>query len=241
MSIAVASLWSTDERKRSSASSTETSESSATSALGWSQAASAELTRDRRTSWLLPFAADLAPGAGRLDERRWALVGRDIRRELASRQIPAVVGTLGRERHLAGVAGLDAPARRVALAGTVAEAVLQAARRAAADAEVVVCAGRLSPSWRELSTGLRDTVAALPRAAPGPLQSRCVVSGRPIVVSRYRRGTRARSGCRLGRGVLVAYRPAVDCVRDAQARELETLDALEPRASRRSPAAAGRP
>ena len=126
---------------------------------------------DRRSSWLLPFAADLASGAGRLDERRWALVGREIRRELASRQIPAVVGTLGQERHLAGVAGLNAPERRVALADTVAETVRRAVRRADTDADVVVCAGRLSPSWRELGTALRDTVAALPamrHAAPEP-------------------------------------------------------------------------
>jgi purine catabolism regulator len=117
---------------------------------------------DRRTSWLMPFAADVAPGAGRLDERRWALVGREIRRELASRQIPAVVGTLSHERHLAVVAGLDAPGRRVALADTVAAAVRRAVHRDDADAEVVVCAGRLGPSWRELATALRETVAALP-------------------------------------------------------------------------------
>ena len=126
---------------------------------------------DRRTSWLMPFAADLAAGAGRLDERRWALVGREIRRELASRQIPAVVGTLSHERHLAVVAGLDAPGRRVALADTVAAAVRRAVHSADADAEVVVCAGRLGPSWRELATALRETVAALPamrRAAAEP-------------------------------------------------------------------------
>jgi purine catabolism regulator len=110
----------------------------------------------------MPFAADLAPGAGRLDERRWALVGREIRRELASRQIPAVVGTLSHERHLAGVAGLGAPGRRVTLGDTVAAAVRRAVHRTDADAEVVVCAGRLGPSWRELATALRETVAALP-------------------------------------------------------------------------------
>jgi purine catabolism regulator len=117
---------------------------------------------DRRTSWLLPVGADLAPGAGRLDERRWALVGRDVRTELASRQIPAVVGTLSEERHLAVVAGLDAPGRRVALGDAVAEAVRHAVRRASADADVVVCAGRLSASWRDLGAALRETVAALP-------------------------------------------------------------------------------
>lgn len=117
---------------------------------------------DRRTSWLLPVGADLAPGAGRLDERRWALVGRDVRAELASRQIPAVVGTLSEERHLAVVAGLDAPGRRAALGDTVAEAVRHAVHRTDADAEVVVCAGRLSASWRDLGAALRETVAALP-------------------------------------------------------------------------------
>jgi purine catabolism regulator len=117
---------------------------------------------DRRTSWLVPVAADLAPGAGRLDERRWALVGRDVRAELASQQIPAVVGTLSEERHLAVVAGLDAPERRVTLGDTVAKAVRHAVQRADPDAQVVVCAGRLSASWRDLGAALRETVAALP-------------------------------------------------------------------------------
>jgi len=131
----------------------------------------------KRTSWLLPLAADLAPGSGRLDERQWALVGREIRRELASRQIPAVVGTPSRERHLAVVAGLDAPGRRVALADTIAEAVRQAVQRFRAEAEVVVCAGRLSPSWRELRTALRETAGALPAARHAPIEAWHDVSG----------------------------------------------------------------
>jgi purine catabolism regulator len=89
-------------------------------------------------------------------------VGRGVRRELASRQIPAVVGTLSRQRHLAVVAGLDAPERRVGVADTMADAVRQAVRRADADAEVVVCAGPLSSSWRDVGTALRETIAALP-------------------------------------------------------------------------------
>ena len=131
----------------------------------------------RRTSWLMPFAADLAHGAGRLEERRWALVGREIRHELESRQIPAVVGTLSRQRHLAVVAGLDAPGRRVSLGGTVAEAVRHAVQRAGADAEVVVCAGRLSPSWGDLGAALRDTVAALPAMRHAPTEPWHDVSG----------------------------------------------------------------
>jgi purine catabolism regulator len=116
----------------------------------------------RRTSWLQPFAADLAPGFGRLDERGWELAGAEIRRELASRQIPAVVGALGRERQLAVVAGLDLPDRRGALADAIAEAL----RRSRP--EVVVCVGRLSPSWRELRGALRETVAALPAMRHAP-------------------------------------------------------------------------
>jgi purine catabolism regulator len=139
---------------------------------------------DRRTSWLLPVAADLAPGAGRLDERRWALVGRDVRAELASRQVPAVVGTLSEERHLAIVVGLDVPARRVALADAVAEAVARAVRRADAGAAAVLCAGRLSASWRDLGGALRETVAALPamrRAAPEPWHDVSVPSLRRLL------------------------------------------------------------
>jgi PucR family transcriptional regulator, purine catabolism regulatory protein len=119
----------------------------------------------RRTSWLLPFAAEIAPGFGRLDERGWELVGAELRRELASRQIPAVVGTLGRERHLAVVAGLDVPERRAALGDAVAEAL----RRSRG--ELVVCAGRLSPSWRALRGALRDTVAALPAMRHAPREA----------------------------------------------------------------------
>jgi purine catabolism regulator len=131
----------------------------------------------RRTSWLLPFAADLAPSFGRLDERGWALVEREIRRELASRQIPAVVGTLSRQRHLGAVAGLDAPQRRVALGDTVAEVVRGAVQRSHPDAEVVVCAGRLSPSWRGLRAALRETVGALPAMRHAPIEPWHDVSG----------------------------------------------------------------
>jgi purine catabolism regulator len=130
----------------------------------------------RRTSWLLPLAADLAPGSGRLDERDWALVGREIRRELASRQIPAVVGTLSQERHLAVVAGLDAE-RRVTLADTIAEAVRRAVRRSRPEGEVVVCGGRLNPSWRELRAALRETIGALPAARHAPAEPWHDVSG----------------------------------------------------------------
>jgi purine catabolism regulator len=132
---------------------------------------------DLRTSWLLPFAVDLAPGAGPLDERRWALVGRDVRREMASRHIPSVVGPAGRRRHLAVVVGLDAPERRVALADTVAEILQGALLRARDDAEPVVCVGRLSPSWRKLSSALRDTVDALPAMRQAAAQPWHDVSG----------------------------------------------------------------
>jgi len=131
----------------------------------------------RRTSWLLPVAADLAPGFTRLDERDWALVGAEIRRELASRQIPAVLGTLGRERHLAVIAGMDASGRRDALGATVAETVRRAVQRSHAETDVVVCAGRLSASWRELRPALRETVGALPAMRHAPVEPWHDVSG----------------------------------------------------------------
>jgi purine catabolism regulator len=132
---------------------------------------------DRRTSWLLPVVADLAPGDGRFDERRWALVSRDIRSELSSRQIPAVVGTLSPERQLVAVLGLNAPERRAALVDMVAEVIKRAVERARAHAEAVVCAGRLSPSWRELSSGLRETADAVPAMRQAPWQLWHDVSG----------------------------------------------------------------
>jgi purine catabolism regulator len=126
---------------------------------------------DRRTSWLLPLAADLAPGSGRFDHRRWALIARDIRQELASRQIPAVVGTLSREPVLAIVAGLDTPGRRVALSETTAETIRTAVERTGSDTEVVICSGSLCASWPELGGALRETVDALPAMRHAPAQA----------------------------------------------------------------------
>jgi PucR family transcriptional regulator, purine catabolism regulatory protein len=94
------------------------------------------------------------------------------------------VGTLSEARHLAVVAGLDAPGRRVALADAVAEAVRHAVQRASADAGVVVGAGRLSASWREVGAALGETVAALPamrHAAPEPWHDVSVPSVRRLL------------------------------------------------------------
>jgi purine catabolism regulator len=114
---------------------------------------------------------------GRLDERRWALVSRDVRGELASRGTPAVVGTLGRQRHLAAIAGLDAPDQRPALAQALADAVQRAVQRALPDAAVVICVGRSSPSWREAGEALRETVEALPTMRHAPARAWHDVSG----------------------------------------------------------------
>ncbi len=121
-----------------------------------------------RSSWLLPIAADLAAGFGRLDEGRWALVGRHVRQELESRQTPAVVGTLSRERHLAVVVGLANLEQSTSIASATADAVQRAVLQTGSDAPVVVCAGLPRSSWRELRDALRDTIDALPAMRQAP-------------------------------------------------------------------------
>lgn len=115
-----------------------------------------------RASWLLPAAVDLAPGGGRLDEQGWALVGRDVRGELASRKTSAVVGTLSRASRLGLVVGLADPEQRAAAADVIAESIRRAVRRVRGDAEAVVCIGRPSSSWTNVRAALRDTIGALP-------------------------------------------------------------------------------
>ncbi|UGS37055.1 PucR family transcriptional regulator [Capillimicrobium parvum] len=122
-----------------------------------------------RTSWLLPLVADLAPGYGRLDQRRWALVGRDVRTELASRQIPAVVGTLANGQ-LALIAGVTAPERRDDTARMLADAVQRAIRGTLADARSVICVGALSASWSDMRLTLRETIEAVPAVRHAPPQ-----------------------------------------------------------------------
>jgi purine catabolism regulator len=130
-----------------------------------------------RSSWLLPLAADLAAGFGRLDDRRWALVGRDVRTELASRQTSAIVGTAGRDRQLAIVVGLSSLEQRSALAQVVTETVQRAVRRARTDAEAIVCAGRAGTSWSEAGDALAETLAALPAMRHAPPRQWHDVSG----------------------------------------------------------------
>jgi PucR family transcriptional regulator, purine catabolism regulatory protein len=126
---------------------------------------------DARASWLLPVAADVASGSGRLDERSWALVGRAVRTELASRRTAAVVGTLGRERHLALVAALTDPDARPAAARAIAEAIERTVRRTSPEAEVVVCVGRPAPSWSGAGEALLETVEALPAMRHAPARA----------------------------------------------------------------------
>lgn len=121
-----------------------------------------------RSSWLLPAAADLAAGHGRMDERRWSLVARDVRRELNSRSIPVVIGTPTRHRHLALAAGLANPEHRATTGEILAEALDSALRRVGSDATIVLCVGPLAASWRELGPALRETVGAVPAMRHAP-------------------------------------------------------------------------
>ena len=122
----------------------------------------------RRTSWLLPVAVDLAAGFGRVDERHWAVIAREIRGELAAQQTPAVVGTSEGARHLTLVLGLGAPEQVDGVLTRLVADLQRSVRRAGHDAPVVTCAGRPVGSWRELRDSLGETIDALGamRSAP---------------------------------------------------------------------------
>lgn len=122
----------------------------------------------RRASWILPLAVDLAAGFGRLDERRWALVGHELRTELKTRETPGVVGTIEGARHLTLVIGISSPDQTNSVATWVAERCQRAVAHAGNDAPVVTCARQPVASWRELRDALHETVDALEamRSAP---------------------------------------------------------------------------
>jgi PucR family transcriptional regulator, purine catabolism regulatory protein len=131
----------------------------------------AEIGFAERASWLLPLAVEVAAGLGRLDERRWALVTRELRQELTSRRTSAVVGTLAEERHLGIIVALGAPEERAQAAGAIAAAVRRALLTTRSDAEIIVCAGAASPSWREAGDSLRETVDAVEVMRHAPAQA----------------------------------------------------------------------
>ena len=128
---------------------------------------------DRRTPFLLPMAVVRAPrlagSAAGSDESSWAMVWRDVRRELAAVGTPVIVGTRPAEGDILLVLGLDDPDRRTEVAERTAGLIHAAAERQlrARDA-AVICVGGEDRSWTAAAEGLRDTLGATAAAAAAP-------------------------------------------------------------------------
>jgi PucR family transcriptional regulator, purine catabolism regulatory protein len=119
--------------------------------------------------WLLPMVATRSGrSGGGGQEAIWALVWRDLRRDLEGGAWPMLAGTLSLEQDLAIVIGLAAEHERPAVADRVATMLHAAADRhfAAADA-VTLGVGRLAGSWGAVSQGLREAVEAATAPASG--------------------------------------------------------------------------
>jgi purine catabolism regulator len=136
-------------------------------------ARAASLGFDRRAPFLLPIAVVRTPKlAGTLlgsDESAWAMVWREVRRELAAMSTPVIVGARPAEGDVLLVIGLDDPERRAEVAGRVAALIHAATERQlhARDA-AVVCVGGDGRSWTGTTEQLREAVATGPAAAAAP-------------------------------------------------------------------------
>lgn len=124
-------------------------------------AMAAELGFDRRALLRLPvIAARAYHGSVEGDwvgQAPWAAIWREVTRELEGMRVPAITGLLAGEG-LAIVVALRAASDR----GDVAERISRTVRRAAQEtlrgAEIVVCVGAVSRSWRELAAALGDAL-----------------------------------------------------------------------------------
>jgi purine catabolism regulator len=130
-----------------------------------------DLGIDRRTPFLLPFAVKHAArkvAVADRDDGAWALLWRDVRRELATMGIAAVVGTRAAERDMLLVVGLDDPARRKQMGDRVARVLTTAAERHLhAKQPLVICVGGEARSWLAAAEQMREAIDALPAAATG--------------------------------------------------------------------------
>jgi purine catabolism regulator len=143
--------------------------------IGESEAATraAALGFDRRAPFLLAIAVIRAPRvagtpAGN-DDSAWAMVWRDVRRELAALGMPVIVGTRPAEGDVLLVVGLDDPERRAHVAERAAGLIHAAVERQLRTGDAaIVCVGGDARSWSGAADRLRDTIAATAAAATAP-------------------------------------------------------------------------
>lgn len=136
-------------------------------------ARAASIGFERPTRLLLPMtvrrSARTAPAGRGHDEITWALMWRDVRRELHGLRIPVVAGTRPAERDMLVIVGLDDEARRAELADRAASIIHLAAGRHLGDAHAaVVAVGSSVTSWTALPPSCSEATDAAAAAAHGP-------------------------------------------------------------------------
>lgn len=120
---------------------------------------------DRRDGSMLPISLAQSPAAaprpGLDEEESWALVWRDLRRELRDRRVPVIAGTRGRQRELLVILALRSEEERARLADSVAALADEAcARHLGQPGATLVCVGPAARSWSAVGEGLRVAVEA---------------------------------------------------------------------------------
>jgi purine catabolism regulator len=122
---------------------------------------------------LLPLAVvRRSPPAGRAgaEDAAWALIWRDVRRELEAIHTPAIAGIRPYERDMLVVVGMNGPERRSDLADRIATALANAGKRHFGTADATVLSvGAPARTWSALRPALREAVdAAVAARHAGP-------------------------------------------------------------------------
>lgn len=124
-------------------------------------AMAADLGFDRRALLRLPVVAVRAYrwslDAEAADDAPWAAIWRELTAQLASMRTSAITGLLPGEG-LAVVVALSSVHDRDEVVSWVSRTVRRAAERRLGGAELIVCAGEVSRSWRQLGAELHDAL-----------------------------------------------------------------------------------
>ena len=139
-------------------------------------ARAAEVGFTRAARQLLPIvvrrAAGLATNVSGNEELAWALLWRDVRRELQASHVPAVAGTRPAERDMLLVIGFDDERQRAEHAGRTATILHAAAARHLGNADLaVVAVGPTQTSWTDVGQAFVEVAARAVAAAHGPART----------------------------------------------------------------------